>query len=195
MKSTATPILVLTLLAFLTGPARAQDEWPGEFARVEELVQSVVGDIPYDRVEIRRKGKVTDVSISLENIPAQFRSTAGNRADVDQVFLATNVVQPFMGEPEIVEFSLLPDNAHLIDHFFGFWVFNFGKRVKLPVEIRVIGQDGQGTEVKFTRKRFKVKKKALSMRFVEGQVSTPGLYALQTILGPYSLTTYFCNNC
>lgn len=191
MKKIATAALALALFA---GSAWANDEWPEDLAGIERLVQATVGDISYRQVEVRQKGRVVEVSIGLDDIPSQFRTARLDRqADESQVFLATNFVQLEQGGA-IAEFSLMPINAHLVDYYFGFFVFNFGKGVKLPVEIVVIGNDSEKTELKYRKKKFKVKKKALTLRAVKGQVSAPGFYALQTVLGDSSLSTYFCNS-
>lgn len=185
----------LLALAFLGGPGRAQDAWPRDMAQIEALVRSAVGGVSFERVKVRRHGKAVEVSIGLESLPQRFVSKARRNVNGESVFLATNFVQLFMDDPDVAEFHLMPDNAHLVDHFFGMWVFNFGKRVKLPAEISVIGQEDQGQEIRNRKKKFKVNKKTLTLRVVEGQVSGPGFYALQTVVGPHSLTTYFCNGC
>lgn len=194
MKTTLPWILALTALA---APGLALDRWDAELSGARQIVESTLGDVPLERVEVRRRGRSVEVSIPLDALSSRVfpRTEGAIDEEEDPIFLASNFVQPFLDEGAFAEVTLMPNNAHLIDHYFGFWIFNFGKQVKLPMEIAVFGEDGEQEKIRKKKKKFKVRRKSLTLTFVEGQVSAPGFYALHTTVGPQSLTTYFCNAC
>ncbi len=190
MKRALACMVALTLLA---GSAWGADrDWPGDMAEIEALVTSLVGEISYDRVKVRRDGDAIDVAIKLKNVPRQFRQTLQSRADDDDVFLATNIVDTFEPDLDFPQgYDLTPND--LLDYYFGFGVFNFGSRIKREASIRVFGADGD--EFQNTKKKYKLRKNRVQLRFLERGVSGPGLYGLETVVGPWSLVTYFCASC
>lgn len=187
-------IFALALVVLAPAVQAAENGWPDEYRDIQKMVRASVGDVSYDRVKVRRSGKVVDVSIKLKNTPRQFRSFAEKRAGDDDVFLATNLVELF--EPSLefdtVSYDLLPV-ADILTYYFGFGVFNFDKKIKRKAEIRVIG--GNGMEFENVKKKYKLNKRSIQLRFLERNVSGDGLYALETIVGPWQLVTYFCNGC
>lgn len=170
----------------------AERNWPDDMASIEALVTSFVGEIPYDRVKVRRDGNAIDVSIKLENVPRQFRQTLRSRAGDEDVFLATNIVDAFEPDLDFPQgYDLTPND--FLDYYFGFGVFNFGSKIKREASIRVFGADGD--EFQNTKKKYKLRKNRIQLRFLERGVSGPGLYGLETVVGQWSLVTYFCSSC
>lgn len=187
--------LIWTLaVAFLVPAAQSADRiWPDELADVQRMVRSTVGDIPYNRVRVRRNGDSIDVSIKLKSVSRQLRTMAREQASVDDVFIGSNINALFKPNIDLSQdYDLTPD-ADLLDYYFGFGVFNFGRKIKLPASIRVEGANG--VEFKNTKKKYVLRNKSIQLRFFERGVSGPGLYALETIVGPWSLVTYFCSSC
>ncbi|MFQ5525659.1 MAG: hypothetical protein ACE5GX_05300 [Thermoanaerobaculia bacterium] len=180
-------------LVFLVPAVRAADNgWPAELGDVQRMVRASVGDVPYTRVKVQRGDGVIDVSIRLKNLPRQFRTMTRDRAGDEQVFLATNIVELFTPDLEIVSYDLSP--LDFIDYYFGFGVFNFGKKIKREAIIEVRGANGQ--EFKNKKKKYKLRKNSVQLRFVErGLGAGSGLYLLFTQVGPWELLTYFCASC
>ncbi|MCP4200498.1 MAG: hypothetical protein GY769_01025 [bacterium] len=187
--------LVWTLaLVFLVPAAWAADNgWPADLADVEALVASKMSPVPYDRVKVRRSNGVIDVSIKLKNLPRQLRTLARQRTE-DDVFLGGPVVELF--EPslefDIVSFDLLPI-ADRVSYYFGFTVFNFGRKIKLPASIAV--NSGAGQEFENKKKKYPIKKNRLQLRFIERTVDGPGLHELAITVGPWEQLSYFCVSC
>ena len=185
--------LVWILAVSLLAPAvRAADNgWPDELGDIQRMVKASVGDIPYDKVKVKRQGDTIDIAIKLKHVPRQFRSMARQSTD-DDLFLATNVVELFEPDLEIVSYDLVP--LDFVEYYFGFALFNFGKKIKREAIIEVIGPNG--TEFLSRKKRLKYPKNSIFLRFTEQPLSSgPGLYALYTKAGPWELTTYFCASC
>ena len=108
-------------------------------------------------------------------------------------FLATNIIELFTPDLEIVSYDLVPLDR--IEYYFGFGVFNFGKKIKRRAEIRVVDSNGD-VQFENTKKKYKLRKNSIQLRFLErGLSSGPGLYGLQTIVGPWELVTWFCASC
>lgn len=189
MKRALAWILVLVFL--VPGAWAADKGWPEELADVHALVKAKFGDVPFDRVKVRRDGKATEVSIKLKNIPRQFRTFARERAGDEDLFLATNFVELFEPDFDIFGFDVFP-RADLVSYYYGFVAFNFGKKIKRRAEINVIGAEVDVVNIK---KKLKLAKRSATVRWVEDKVSEPGLYALYTELGPYDLTNFFCSSC
>lgn len=183
----------LALLLLVPAVQAADNGWPEDLGDIQRMVRANVGDVPYNRVKVKRGDGVIDVSIKLRNLPRQLRTVARDRADDDDVFLATNIVELFEPELEIVSYDLIP--LDFIEYYFGFGVFNFGKKIKRKAEIRVATADGN-VQFENRKKKYKLRKNSVQLRFLERAVSAgPGLYGLETIVGPWILTTWFCASC
>ncbi len=181
-------------LVFLVPTAWAADSgWPEDLADVEALVAGKIGPVSYDRVKVRRSDSVVDVSIKLKNLPRQLRTLTRQRTE-DDVFLGGPVIELF--EPslefDIVSFDLLPI-ADIVSYYFGFTVFNFDRTIKLPASIVV--NSGAGQEFANKKKKYKIKKNRLQLRFVERTVDGSGLHELAITVGPWEQLSYFCVSC
>lgn len=191
MKRALIWILALT---FLIPAAQAADNgWPDDLSAVQRMVRSTVGDVPFDRVKVHRDGKVLDISIKLNHVSRQARAFAEEKAGDDDIFLATNLVAFFEPDLDVSQDYALTPIADFFDYYFGFGVFNFGKKIKRPATIAVTGFDG--LEFENFKKKWKINKNSVQLRFLETGVSAPGLYELYTKVGPWELTTYFCSSC
>lgn len=191
MKKT---LISMLALAFLIPAAQAADNgWPDDLGDVQRMVRSTVGDVPFDRVQVKRQGKVLDISIKLNDVSRQARALVEQKAGDDDLFLATNLLAFFEPDIELSQDYAVTPVADFFDYYFGFAVFNFGKKVKRPATIEVTGADGQ--EFENFKKKYKVNKRSVQLRFVETGVSAPGLYELYTQVGPWELVTYFCSSC
>lgn len=190
MKRALVFALALTILA---APASAANNgWPEDLAEVQRLVKSKFGEVPYDRVKVKRDGNLLDISIKLKNVPPKFRRLARQSAGDDDLFLATNFVESFEPNFDTFEFNVFP-NAHFRDHYFGFVAFNFSKKIKRRAEITVT--DGDKVHVQAVKKKQKYKKRSVHILSVEDTVDDEGLYLLYTEAGPWNLQTYFCAGC
>jgi len=195
MKRTLAWTLVLIVLA----PASwaGEVEWPDNMARVQTMVQRAVGDIPYDRAEVRQTGDETYVSIKLEDLPHQLRALANQTATEDQVYLAIAVVElfePDFSDNDIMSFDLTP-SADILSYFYGYAVYNFGKKIKLRSVIKVRNVADAEPEIEKVKKRLKLKPKTLNLVFVEREVKGKGLYELSTSIGKWQMLSYFCVGC
>lgn len=186
-------IYALSLTFLIPAAQAAEQGWPEELREVRKMVRSTVGDVAFDRVKVSRQGRVLDVSIKLKDLRPDIRTIAAQKAGDDDLFLATNLVAFFEPDIEISQDYALTPIADFFDYYFGFGVFNFGKKVKRPATIAVVGAEGQ--EFENFKKKYKINKNSVQLRFVETGVSAPGLYALLTQVGPWELTTYFCSSC
>lgn len=191
MKRACVWILVLGLLMPTVGVAETQ--WPADMEPIRTMVKKAIGDVPFDRVKVKRIGNETQVSIKLENVPPAFRELARAKATEDDVFLATNVLELF--EPDfstdIMGFNLTPA-ADLLTYFYGYVAFNFGKRIKLQSEIAVRNLEDDTPEIRKKKKKRKLNKNTLTIVCVEDTVESEGFYELYTKIGPWEALSYFC---
>ncbi len=198
---------ILAILLLAPAARGAEGEWPESLAGVRAVVRAAAGDVPYNRVKVRRFGNELEISIKLARIPDQIRALQSARAmkpgadaadGETDVFLATNIVDFF--EPDLVEdddvvlFDLTP-SANLLTHHFGFVAFNFGNKTKLPAEITVRNVTDVKPEISNRRKKVKLAARSLIVRCVEGFVADEGIYELSTKLGSYEVLSYFCVGC
>lgn len=198
MKRALIPILAL---AFLIPAAHAADNgWPEDLAKVHSVVKANFGDIAFDRVTVRREGKVTDVSIKLKNLPPRYRALIRSKADAknnvkagdEDLYLATSFAELFEPDFDSFGFDVFPI-ADFFSYYYGFVAFNFGKTIKRYAEISVA--DADSIDIQNTKKKLKIKKNRAHVRWVEDTVEEEGLYVLYVELGPYFNDNYFCVGC
>lgn len=186
--------LICTFVFLLVAPiASAADQgWPEEMKDVERIVKAKFGDIPYNRVKVRREGNATEVSIKLKNIPRQFRDIPRQEAADEDVYLMTAFNELFEPDFDIFGFDTFPVN-NLLTYYYGWVALNTGKTIKRNSEITVVGPDG--IEVQNIKKRTKIKKNRAFFRWVEATVSGTGIHLLHTEYGPWTLDNYMCTGC
>ncbi len=195
MKTTLAWILVS--IALVHASWASEMEWPDDMARVRTMVQKAVGDIPYNRVKVRQTADETYVSIKLENLPRRLRTPANEAATEEDVYLAIAVVElfePDFSDEDIMSFDLTP-SADILSHFYGYAVYNFGKKIKLRSVIKVRNVADAEPEIEKIKKRLKLKPKTLNLVFVERKVKGKGLYELCTSIGKWQILSYFCVGC
>jgi len=195
MKTTLAWILVS--IALVHASWASEMEWPDDMARVRTMVQKAVGDIPYNRVKVRQTADETYVSIKLENLPRRLRAPANEAATEEDVYLAIAVVElfePDFSDSDIMSFDLTP-SADILSYFYGYAVYNFGKKIKLRSVIKVRNVADAEPEIEKVKKRLKLKPKTLNLVFVERDVKGKGLYELSTSIGKWQMLSYFCVGC
>jgi len=183
----------LALSLLIPAAGAADNGWPDELAQIQKMVRSSVGDVPFDRVKVSRDGKVLDISIKLKDVSRQARALAEQKAGDESVFLASNLLAFFEPDLDVSQDYALTPAADFFEYYFGFGVFNFGNKLKRPATIAVTGANG--LEFENFKKKYKINKNSVQLRFLETSVSASGLYELYTSVGPYELSTFFCSSC